>query len=674
MPEVEIKGLWDLIKFLNQDPKKLAETIGNIVKRKGTDVVDALKKEAIKRLSPLVEIPPLERVHMPKGSDKTYLSQTMAKQVADKLKEYGERLKEIPNGEISDYRDDSLKLIKGLSKELEDYNKCFDVFMFGKQSGWFSKGVNYDQLWQARKFMKLYLMNIKKFFDEYNTNDKYTYEKVRERLEKEVQTDIELATTNLAGFIFKEAWKLVRDYAQKPKSGYYKNEEDMLKAYQKCSSAVQDALQDALTKTKGLKWCDYTTKLFEDINFYAIDGYKTTCRVLASEILNADYQGDPFKFCGLKATGSFLGDLTPNLKKCVEYTQNQLNKVINLGENKAGMYNQDSSVKQFTASDLGVNLKTLIGDDYVQNREKWEPQTKILKTAVVKDLYKKMESLHSQVDKKYKEIKSYQKKFFPAEASRPGQGELHHNFAALIVTLPSATEQNEEKTYKIEDNYSKLAGYYTDAKRNIQQTTKDDFVSLYVRKAEKFLKACAKWNEDRIEYVNWLKNRDIAAADWIKKVKNHYKELCKKGENINKGQKRQRQEVHKEWKKILDKAYKLMPSSVRNFVKDKDYDPNVRMAEAFLLLDINQWGATSRIGRTRGVHYDRGSKLTTYFGADETNVTLLLGENTVVSYLGSIKTDPNKIVLVKQCAEVAKANPWRPVPPASPPPAGGPPA
>ncbi|MBR2578806.1 MAG: hypothetical protein IKE41_01535, partial [Clostridia bacterium] len=386
------------------------------------------------------------------------------------------------------------------------------------------------------------------------------------------------------------------------------------------------------------------------------------CYAEAVRILEEKYKGDPFKFFGLSAEGPFMGDITEELKKCVDYTLDQLNTVINLGAKKTAIYGQN-----FQPSELGIDLETLIGSDYSKQREQWEAQTQTLKTTVTRSLGRKKESLHSQVEKEYEKVKAYQKKFFPEDRLAPADGTPYYKFSQLKVSLSSLRQRGGRKDYEIEQNHTELETYYNDAKSHRNDATQDDYDSLYIRKAEQFLAACQEWHKKRMDYENELETRKIDAADWLKEVKKHYNELRAEGKRINKEQKKANQLEHKEWKKILDKAYKRFPYRVSTFLKE--FDQYKRMAEAFCLLAIN----TDMTAQRFGYQLSEGDRLIKYRGADESKRELLLGMHSIDPYFDAVRDNPQTIEQIKSDAEKAKTNPWNRVIPPSPPNAPKPP-
>lgn len=154
--------------------------------------------------------------------------------------------------------------------------------------------------------------------------------------------------------------------------------------------------------------------------------------------------------------------------------------------------------------------------------------------------------------KEYKSVQKYRDKYFPHGLPEPKRID-HKNFKNLIVSLPSTTIETGSKNYNIGDKYNDLGKYYT---RDLGNDLKDDYVLIYIRKAERFLAACKKWNSDRLEYEKWLKDREITAKKWIELAKKKYNSL-KKDKNINTAQ-----------LEVFNHKYKRLPSSVRVFIKD----------------------------------------------------------------------------------------------------------
>lgn len=575
---------------------KIIERIVGEVKGKVEDLVSRAKKEIISRLENADEIPRLEMLYTVEGSDKTYLSRSLALELIELLKTYKEKLEPIPE-ELSEYRQAGLRLIKSLLPLVEDYVRCFDILMNGQISRFSrSKGLNYDKILQARKSMKDSLMGMDKSLKNYTDGGKYTYKSIADDLQNSVTESREHAKQLLAKKFYVTAFNLIKDHiigdieVDDPSPGVRKGAKmlskgvmkyaDMLKANEGDASLHAD-LEEAVKLVEGVRDIDYTKNEPSDFDKNSTSAGARRCLSKAEKVLDDISTKDPFELNGLKAKSPFMGDCMIPVQNIINYTLQNLNTVINLGGKTDKLYDSVTGGlnPNFQSADLGVDLKTLLGDeDYKQ----WANQQKVLNTAVKRDLAKNRDSIHNKVEKEYKQIQKYKKKYFEEEGV-PGVPQKFEEFSKLIVYVPTKDEakaavnhKNGLKKYNISEEYNgNLAKFYRNAS-NLNLA--DDYILHYIRKAEKFLIACDAWNEKRTEYEEWLKDREKTAETLIKNSKKHHSELRKQINDFYKGKKGQKTEL-KDLLRYVDGEYKNLKWYKFTFMKD--FDKNCESSNKF---------------------------------------------------------------------------------------------
>ena len=310
------------------------------------------------------------------------------------------------------------------------------------------------------------------------------------------------------------------------------------------------------------------------------------CSLTAEEHLRSRYENKtPFEVRGLKAEPPFMGDYTEKILVCVKKTQGELNDVINLGSKKSKEPPQqsgESKTFEKDVSSLDIDLKTLLGDQYKNYVKNFEKQKEVLKTAVNKNLINQMYTLHSQVEKEYKKINQYREKYFLGSKAKdaPGEKEKFYDFSQLKVNVTSTKtgddKTGDDKNYEIASKHDELQKIYGEALRN---STSVNHVSLYIRKAKKFLEACKVWNKERSNYEKWLSDRKTIAKEWLRRTKEHFQYL--------KSQIKSQKNVGNKLVN-LKKLYGELPWFAYTFVKD--FKTNVEKAEKFCKLKIKEDG------------------------------------------------------------------------------------
>lgn len=533
------------------------------------------------RLVPSVKIIP--------GIESSYLSKTKTQELMENLAFNKELILKVPDKDLSAYKDDSLRLIGDLSEKLKEYIECFDIFTEKKQHfNFFSRNskVDYNKIWNVRKSMKKLLSEMCALLKSYGEKG-CTFEGIEEKIRSGNEKKRQAAKTVLERAIFASAYISV-----------YKEVLSSATSYDKKGNVQEVALSSAFTnfvKSLGddpLLKATYSMSLnliadahgnfnsgpnVPDFDFIKETKGGKLCSMTAEERLGNMTNKTPFEVRNLRAEPPFMGDYTEKILECVEKTQRELNDVINLGSRKSKEPPQQSGESKTFEKDIGnldINLKILLGDQYKNYVKNFEKQKEVLKTAVNKNLVKQMYTLHSQVEKEYKKINQYREKYFLGSKAKdaPGEKEKFYDFSQLKVNVKS-TKTGDDKNYEIASKHDELQKIYGEALGN---STSVNYVSLYIRKAEKFLKACKVWNKERTDYEKWLNDRKTIAKEWLRKAKEHFQYL--KSQNS----------LNDEALKNLKKEYGKLPWFAYTFVKD--FKTNVEKAEKFCKLKIEKDG------------------------------------------------------------------------------------
>ncbi len=529
------------------------------------------------RLVPSVKIIP--------GIESSYLSKTKAQELMENLAFNKELILKVPDRDLSEYKEDSLRLIGDLSEKLKEYIECFDIFTGKKQHfNFFSRNsnVDYKKIWNVRKSMKKLLSDMHVLLTDY-VKHRYTFEEIKDNFGKNNTEKRQAAKKVLERAIFAAAYisvyKEVLSRLHKPK---FKSDlkskfgfgiiENVSEALEDLKKSCEEDIGTRAIHGKNLDLIEgahgnfVTEEVVPDFDKVKNEVGPKLCSLTAEESLSGDENKTPFEVRGLKAEPPFMGDYTEEILGCVKKTQRELNDVINLGSKKLG----ESKTLEKSVGNLDINLKTLLGDQYKNYVKNFEKQKEVLKTAVNKNLVKQMYTLHSQVEKEYKKIDQYKRKHFPDSSANdaPGKGERFYGFSQLKVNVTS-TKTGDDKNYEIASKHDELQKIYGEALGN---STSVNHVSLYIRKAEKFLKACKVWNKERTDYEKWLNDRKTIAKEWLRKAKEHFQYL--KSQNS----------LNDEALKNLKKEYGKLPWFAYKFVKD--FKENVKKSEEFCELKI----------------------------------------------------------------------------------------
>ena len=526
------------------------------------------------RLVPSVKIIP--------GIESSYLSKTKAQELMESLAFNKELILKVPDRDLSSYKEDSLHLIGDLSEKLKEYNECFDIFTEKKQHfNFFSRNsnVDYKKIWNVRKSMKKLLSDMHVLLTDY-VKHRYTFEEIKDNFGKNNAKNQQAAKNVLERAIFAAAYISV-----------YKEVLSRATSYDKKGNVQEVALPLAFTNFVKSLGEDPLLKATYGVSLSLIagahgdfnsgpnvpdfDSIKETkggklCSMTAEERLGNMTNKTPFEVRNLRAEPPFMGDYTNEILKCVKKTQSELNDVINLGSKKSKVQQGESKTFEKDVGSLDIDLKTLLGGQYKNCVKNFEKQKEVLKTAVNKNLINQMYTLHSQVEKEYKKIVQYKRKHFPDSNANdaPGEGERFYGFSQLQVNVAS-TETGKDKNYDIASMHDELQKIYGEALGN---STSVNHVSLYIRKAEKFLKACKVWNKERSDYEKWLNDRKTIAKEWLRKAKEHFQYL--KSQNS----------LNDDALKELKKEYGELPWFAYKFVKD--FKENVKKSEKFCELKI----------------------------------------------------------------------------------------
>ena len=545
---------------------------------------DQLRAKAAAAILKVKKVSPMEHVCKLEDSIKTYLSKSMTTTLKTKLEIYKEKLEDIPYGtDISEYKNESLKVVKSLLDELENYDKYFDVFINGENSRFpRSNKLNYYKMLQARKSMKYSLKDMKELLEKYTDGGKYTYKSIANELQRSVTESRENAKQLLAKKFYVTAFNLIKDHiigdieVNDPSPGAKKGDKirskgvmeyaDMLKANEGDASLHAD-LKEAVNLVEGVASMDYGKDEPPDFDKNSTSAGARRCLSKAEKVLNDISTKDPYELNGLEAKPPFMGDCAERIQNIVKFTLPNLNKVINLGANTKDLYDKDGNVNpKFEPSKegLGVDLKTLLGDDYKQ----WENQKKILDTAIQRDLAKNMRSIHDKVEKEYKQIQKhlnkYKKDIKDKKVPTPNKDD-YGDFLELKVKVPSKKGDTGFKLYDIKENYEgNLNKYYTNA---LSGSLSKEYTLHYIREAEKCLRGCDAWNEKRPEYEEWLESLKIKAEETINRSKEHYDALRKQINDFYKGKKEQKKKLN-DTLKLVNQEYKKLVLDKSKFMKN----------------------------------------------------------------------------------------------------------
>lgn len=529
------------------------------------------------RLVPSVKIIP--------GIESSYLSKTKAQELMENLAFNKELILKVPDRDLSEYKEDSLRLIGDLSEKLKEYIECFDIFTGKKQHfNFFSRNsnVDYKKIWNVRKSMKKLLSDMHVLLTDY-VKHRYTFEEIKDNFGKNNTEKRQAAKKVLERAIFAAAYisvyKEVLSRLNKPFENKFFGSKTIKGVGDALSDLKRSCEEDLGTRAIYGKSLDLiegahgdfvTEEVVPDFDKVKDKTGPKLCSLTAEENLSGNENKTPFEVRNLRAEPPFMGDYTNEILKCVKKTQSELNDVINLGSKKSKAQQGESKTFEKDVGSLDIDLKTLLGDRHKNCVKNFEKQKEVLKTAVNKNLINQVYTLHSQVEKEYKKINQYREKYFLGSKAKdaPGEKEKFYDFSQLKVNVKS-TKTGDDKNYEIAPKYTELKESYSETLGN---STSVNHVSFYIRKAKKFLEACKVWNKERSNYEKWLSDRKTIAKEWLRRAKEHFQHLKSHNSPSDDALKR------------LKELYGELPWFAYTFVKD--FKTNVQKAENFCKLKI----------------------------------------------------------------------------------------
>lgn len=542
---------------------KKVDSSQNLVNLSKGEVTDAFVDNTLKSLGNSlagltidgVSDPFVDVNHIP------YLSKTKTVEVMQKFGRISkEELVQLPN-EFQDYRDPAIDVINKTLDLLREYDLCFDKFINQKKILIFSKNIGYTEVWTVRKKMKEVLLKIQKLLEAYDPK-KYTYETFVKKLIPELE-DLEVDSPKL---VDKLADKIREDA-----DAYI----DQLPRYQNDPSTVDES---KLSPEQSARFSDRKPLSTYKAAYGAEKVKHQKAREKKARELLAQISDGAIKVGNAALRPPLVGDVLFKFKGAVDYTLEQLDDVIFLGD-KAAAFNPDLPMR--SRKTIGVDMKTLLGSDYetlIKTSLGKSPKNKFLKligksnialfegktaveerisafnTGLKDDMLKSIKKTYKSVEKAWDKIQSAKKKAKSSDTE------------SLVVKMPSnskKTEGKEEKDIDINKRYKELTKHYTE-----YLTSPDDVDrgALYIRKGEKFILACELWlkklKEEQNNMKRETKRREKLAKEWIDRAKKYYKSLDKQA---------------KAAKKVV---FDALPKKAQDFVQQ--YNENVDAVSKFM--------------------------------------------------------------------------------------------
>ena len=509
--------------------------------------------------------------------DNMYFDYTLAKKVKDSLPDVLKQLETISTtGLLAEYRGKTFDLIKTLLSELEKYCECFSVFTVDKRFKIISVNVNYDKVLKAKKQMIAGLKNIEKSINDYKP-ERFTAAFIGKLF---VVSDKELQELDYDNLVKRRALNYLNDAI------------DCLKEYTIAYNAEMG---------KNVNWWEFggaIGAISDDYSYSSEDQKRIIAARQAVVGIKSDNLSDTQKLATrggiacrrlaerdlapLKNLGGVItaqkqvipsvlfGDYALKIKESVEYTLNNISQVINVGAKKGSLIPENKSL-------FGVNLKILLGEEYTKDVERWSKRERVIHKSVDKRLLGNADACYLKAKKEYEKITNQRNKMFGDNKDK-----WQSNVSKLIVTLESKSAADGKKEFDLNARFDELT---KDHKLALNNSDNKDYVAVCLRKSEKFLRACERWNEDFQEHKDKEKQRNddykLVAKNLMDEAKKHYKGIMKKYE-VTRKQDEETKKRNKESQKNLKEAYKKIPTSVSKFIESSKYEGNKDLTNDFI--------------------------------------------------------------------------------------------
>lgn len=437
-----------------------------------------------------------------KDADQLFLDGKFTDNVLLKdLKAVKERSAQVPDF-FSGYKKASNEGVGEIISQLENYKNAINSIVETHKFRRWKDRKTFDEIHKIRKEMKRSLKNVQEIIKKYKFCELYTNKAMIKSVIKETHRITDQYINNLQQQAsLPPTISAIPDPLQRAVAQKLLDEaKALIKKLPKQSGRRPDSDNPDDVDKKQLKE-PQETEFANASDIIADPGEK------AREVFSAvDIGSIEVNKARVKIVGTLVGDFMDKLKKSVKYTLDEIDNVIKLGsKNRPKAPNADTDKQG-----INIDIKKLSGvSGYDSTFKTIEQKQANMNDRIAASLLNSVKKAHSNIEKEYKAIykKIQETKYVGVEDKKP-------NVLKYIVTLPhnpkDDADKNTTKTYDIKKRYEEgevdsrgekiqgLKSMYPIAVAHIS----DDpgLAALYLRKAEKFLRACEQWNKDFKEY------------------------------------------------------------------------------------------------------------------------------------------------------------------------------
>lgn len=440
-----------------------------------------------------------------KDADQLFLDGKFTDNVLLKdLKAVKERSAQVPDF-FSGYKKASNEGVGEIISQLENYKNAINSIVETHKFRRWKDRKTFDEIHKIRKEMKRSLKNVQEIIKKYKFCELYTNKAMIKSVIKETHNITDQYMTNLQRQApSHQTISAIPDPLQRAVAQKLLDEaKALIKKLPKQSGKRPDSDNPDDVDKKQLKE-PQETEFANASDIIADPGEK------AREVFSAvDIGSIEVNKARVKIVGTLVGDFMDKLKKSVKYTLDEIDNVIKLGsKNRPKAPNADTDKQG-----INIDIKKLSSvSGYDSTFKTIEQKQENMNDRIAASLLNSVKKAHSNIEKEYKAIYKKIKKI--QETKYVGVEDKKPNVLKYIVTLPhnpkDDADKNTTKTYDIKKRYEEgevdsrgekiqgLKSMYPIAVAHIS----DDpgLAALYLRKAEKFLRACEQWNKDFKKY------------------------------------------------------------------------------------------------------------------------------------------------------------------------------
>lgn len=429
------------------------------------------------------------------------------------LKAVKERSAQVPDF-FSGYKKASNEGVGEIISQLENYKNAINSIVETHKFRRWKDRKTFDEIHKIRKEMKRSLKNVQEIIKKYKFCELYTNKAMIESVIKEthnITDDVLDAAKQVPARVLPQANATADDKVKAIADPLRRTVAQKL--LDEAQALIKKLPKKNGTQPNSVDPNDVDEKTLEEpqkAEFANARDIIANPGEKAREVFSAvDIGSIEVNKARVKIVGTLVGDFMDKLKKSVKYTLDEIDNVIKLGsKNRPKAPNADTDKQG-----INIDIKKLSGvSGYDSTFKTIEQKQANMNDRIAASLLNSVKKAHSNIEKEYKAI---DKKIQKINNTRYSEDETDKpKVLQYKVILPhSAKDDQDTETTKEYDIKKRYEGGKVDSRGEEIQGLKSMYpiavahisdnpglAALYLRKAEKFLRACKQWNKDFKEY------------------------------------------------------------------------------------------------------------------------------------------------------------------------------